>query len=165
MVGPTDDAAAVTAGQLRAVVGRLIAAGQWQPGDRDILVVMDAGYDVMRLAWVLRDLPVELVGRLRDHRRAHPAPPRAADGRRPPQALGEDHPPRHPAHSDPSPAVVLEHPPPPGRAGPRTETRPPRPRTPTRPRNRQPATRHHVGKTLKRPARTTERNERSQGTS
>lgn len=25
----------------------------------------DAGYDVTRLAWVLRDLPVELVGRVR----------------------------------------------------------------------------------------------------
>ncbi|MGW7517920.1 transposase [Streptomyces sp. NPDC054796] len=63
-LGPADDAAAVTADQLRAVVERLIAAGQWQRGDRNMLVVMDAGYDVMRLAWVLRDLPVELVGRL-----------------------------------------------------------------------------------------------------
>ncbi|MER7408115.1 NF041680 family putative transposase [Streptomyces sp. NPDC000070] len=67
-LGPADDAAAVTAGQLRAVVERLVAAGQWQCGDRNILVVMDAGYDVMRLAWVLRDLPVELVGRLRSDR-------------------------------------------------------------------------------------------------
>ncbi|ADI04273.1 hypothetical protein SBI_01152 [Streptomyces bingchenggensis BCW-1] len=30
-LGPADDAAAVTADQLRAVVERLIAAGQWQP--------------------------------------------------------------------------------------------------------------------------------------
>lgn len=29
---------------------------------------MDAGYDVTRLAWVLRDLPVELVGRVRSDR-------------------------------------------------------------------------------------------------
>ncbi|RII06869.1 hypothetical protein DSC45_35210 [Streptomyces sp. YIM 130001] len=29
---------------------------------------MDAGYDVTRLAWVLRDLPVELVGRVRGDR-------------------------------------------------------------------------------------------------
>ncbi|MGV9879632.1 hypothetical protein [Streptomyces sp. NPDC003006] len=35
---PTDDAAAVTADQLRAVVERLIAAGQWHCGDRNILV-------------------------------------------------------------------------------------------------------------------------------
>lgn len=67
-LGPAGDAAAVTADQLRTVVERLIAAGQWQRGDRDVLVVMDAGYDVMRLAWVMRDLPVELVGRLRSDR-------------------------------------------------------------------------------------------------
>lgn len=62
-LGPADDA--VTAGQLRDVVGRLVRAGQWRPGDADILVVVDAGYDVTRLAYVLADLPVELVGRLR----------------------------------------------------------------------------------------------------
>ncbi|MFI2077688.1 NF041680 family putative transposase [Streptomyces triculaminicus] len=87
-LGPTDDAAAVTADQLRAVVERLIAAGQWQRDDRDILVVMDAGYDVMRLAWVLRDLPVELVGRLRSDRVLRlPKPPRVYDprGGRPPK--------------------------------------------------------------------------------
>lgn len=55
-LGPADDAAAVTADQLRAVIERLIAAGQWQQGDGDVLVVMDAGYDVIRLASVLRDL-------------------------------------------------------------------------------------------------------------
>jgi hypothetical protein len=27
------------------------------------VIVSDAGYDVTRLAWVLRDLPAELVGR------------------------------------------------------------------------------------------------------
>ncbi|GHA54167.1 hypothetical protein GCM10010372_62920 [Streptomyces tauricus] len=66
-LGPVDDAAAVTTGRLRAVVECLVAAGQWQRGDRNILVVMDAGYDV-RLAWVLCDLPVELVGRQRSER-------------------------------------------------------------------------------------------------
>ena len=40
---PGDDAASVTAQQVRGVVERLIAAGQWQPGDRDILLVADAG--------------------------------------------------------------------------------------------------------------------------
>ncbi|MFJ4910631.1 NF041680 family putative transposase [Streptomyces sp. NPDC093249] len=87
-LGPADDAAVVTADQLRAVVGRLIAAGQWQPGDRDVLVVMDAGYDVMRLAWVLRDLPVELVGRLRSDRILRlPKPPHVytPEGGRPPK--------------------------------------------------------------------------------
>jgi hypothetical protein len=67
-LGPVDDATAVTAAQLREVVGRLIAAGHWCPGDPDILIVMDAGYDVTRLAYVLGDLPVELIGRLRSDR-------------------------------------------------------------------------------------------------
>ncbi|MEU3096508.1 transposase [Streptomyces sp. NPDC006967] len=67
-LGPADDATAVTATQLREVVTRLVQAGQWRPGDADILVVMDTGYDVTRLAYVLADLPVELVGRLRSDR-------------------------------------------------------------------------------------------------
>lgn len=45
-LGPEDDATAVTAGQLRAVVERLVAVGQWTPGDPDVTIVMDAGYDV-----------------------------------------------------------------------------------------------------------------------
>lgn len=67
-LGPADDATAVTAAQLREVVGRIIAAGHWSTGDADILIVMDSGYDVTRLAHVLADLPVELVGRLRSDR-------------------------------------------------------------------------------------------------
>lgn len=67
-LGPADEATAVTAAQLRDVVVRLVRAGQWRPGDADILVVMDSGYDVTRLAHVLADLPVELVGRLRSDR-------------------------------------------------------------------------------------------------
>lgn len=87
-LGPEGEAIAVTAHQLRQVVERLIRAGQWQPGDRDVLVVMDAGYDVMRLAWLLSDLPVELVGRLRSDRVLRPAkPPRVygPKGGRPPE--------------------------------------------------------------------------------
>jgi len=67
-LGPADDATAVTAHQLRSVVERLAEAEQWKPGDPDILIVMDTGYDVTRLAYVLSDLPVELVGRLRSDR-------------------------------------------------------------------------------------------------
>ncbi len=87
-LGPVDDATAVTAAQLRGVVERLIAAGQWQTGDPDIVIVSDAGYDVTRLAWVLRDLPVELVGRVRSDRVMRlPKPPRVNDpkGGRPPK--------------------------------------------------------------------------------
>jgi hypothetical protein len=67
-LGPADDVTAVTAAQLREVFTRLVRARQWKPGDADILIVMDAGYDVTRLAYVLADLPVELVGRLRSDR-------------------------------------------------------------------------------------------------
>jgi DDE superfamily endonuclease len=76
-LGPADDATAVTAAQLREVITRLQAAGHWSEGDADILIVMDSGYDVTRLAFVLADLPVELTGRLRSDRvLLRPAPPR-----------------------------------------------------------------------------------------
>src|SRR6266576_1942145 len=76
-LGPADDATAVTAAQIREVTGRIIAAGHWRDGDPDILVVFDAGYDLTRLAWLLRDLPVEVTGRLRSDRVMYfPAPPR-----------------------------------------------------------------------------------------
>ncbi|BCL33390.1 hypothetical protein GCM10017557_82490 [Streptomyces aurantiacus] len=76
-LGPADDATAVTAAQLRGVVERLTAAGQWQAGDPAIVIVFDAGDDVTRLARVLRDLPVELVGRVRSDRVMRlPNPPR-----------------------------------------------------------------------------------------
>ena len=78
-LGPADDATCVTAAQLRAVVGRLATAGHWQPGDPPILIVADAGYDITRLAYVLADLPVELLGRLRSDRVLRlPKPPRPA---------------------------------------------------------------------------------------
>jgi hypothetical protein len=67
-LGPGDDAAEVTAGQVRGVVTRLIAAGQWRDGDPPILVIFDAGYDPMRLAHQLTGLPVEILGRLRSDR-------------------------------------------------------------------------------------------------
>lgn len=62
---PGDDAATVTAGQVRGVVGRLIAAGHWRPGDPEILLVADAGYDGPRLAHVLADLPITVLVRMR----------------------------------------------------------------------------------------------------
>jgi hypothetical protein len=68
------------------VIERLIAARHWQPGDPDIVVVADTGYDITRLAYVLADLPVELVGRIRSDRVLRlPKPPRptGATGRPP----------------------------------------------------------------------------------
>ncbi|MGP4017465.1 NF041680 family putative transposase [Saccharopolyspora sp. 5N708] len=76
-LGPADDATAVTATQLRDVVSRIIETGQWHAGDPSMLIVMDAGYDVTRLAFVLDDLPVEVIGRIRSDRvMLRPAPPR-----------------------------------------------------------------------------------------
>lgn len=62
---PGADVAAVTTVRIREVVERLVAAGRWRPGDPEVLVVLDAGYDVPRIAHLLGDLPVELLGRLR----------------------------------------------------------------------------------------------------
>ena len=80
-LGPDDDEAEVTAAQVRDVITRLIEAGHWREGDPPILVIFDAGYDPMRLAYQLADLPVEILGRLRSRpgaalpgRRASPAP-------------------------------------------------------------------------------------------
>jgi len=65
---PAEDATAVTADQLRAVVDRLQTTGHWSAGDPPMLVVLDAGYDVHRLAYLLADLPIQLIGRLRADR-------------------------------------------------------------------------------------------------
>jgi len=76
-LGPGDDETEVTAAQVREVITRLIAAGHWREGDLPVLVVFDAGYDVTRLAWLLADLPVDLLGRLRSDRVMWlPVPPR-----------------------------------------------------------------------------------------
>src|SRR5712691_11712215 len=76
-LGPDDDAADVTAAQVRDVVTRLIEAGHWREGDPGILVIFDAGYDIARLAYLLAGLPVEVLGRLRSDRVLYfPPPPR-----------------------------------------------------------------------------------------
>jgi hypothetical protein len=80
-LGPADDAAKVTAEQLRRVVQRLIAAGHWQEGGPRILIVADAGYDLPRLAFALADLPVDVVGRVRSDRVFAFPPPARIPGR------------------------------------------------------------------------------------
>ena len=67
-VGPGDDLTELTAAQLRGVVTRLAAAGQWKPGDPAVIITADAGYSASRLAWLLRDLPVVLAVRVRADR-------------------------------------------------------------------------------------------------
>jgi hypothetical protein len=90
-LGPADDLTEVTAAQVRDVTQRLIQAGQWRQGDPAILVIFDAGYDVIRLAWLLRDLPVQLIGRLAGNRVLHqPPPPRAPGQMGPPVRHGAE---------------------------------------------------------------------------
>src|SRR5205814_3790095 len=91
-LAPGDDAAQVTAGQLRQLVQRLVAAGQWRSGDPEMLIVADAGYDGPRLAWLLRDLPVQVLARMRaDRVLRRAAPPWVPHPRagRPPRHGGE----------------------------------------------------------------------------
>jgi hypothetical protein len=89
-LAPGDDAATVTADQLRDVVRALITARQWQPGDPDIWIVADAGYDGPRLAFLLADLPVQVVVRMRSDRvlRRRARSERTGNGR-PPRHGGE----------------------------------------------------------------------------
>jgi hypothetical protein len=96
-LGPADDTTTVTAAQLRAVIKQLITAGHWQPDDPDIVIVADTGYDVTRLAYVLADLPGELVARLRSDRVLRLPKPR-----RPAGATGR--PPKH------GPEIALDKP-------------------------------------------------------
>ncbi len=93
---PGADIAAVTMMQIREVIERLVAAGQWKPGDPEVLVVRDAGYDAPRIAHLLGDLPVEILGRLRSDRvMRRPTPSREEfplanpRGGRPPKHGGE----------------------------------------------------------------------------
>jgi hypothetical protein len=58
-------------------VEQLIAAGHWQEGDPEIWIVGDTGYDGPRLAFLLADLPVRVLVRVRSDRvMAFPAAPR-----------------------------------------------------------------------------------------
>ena len=89
---PGADVAAVTAVQARDLIERLIQAGQWHEGGPPILLIFDAGYDLARLTYELRDLPVEVLGRLRSDRvMRRPTPERVYDpkGGRPPKHGGE----------------------------------------------------------------------------
>ena len=101
-LGPVDDLTEVTAGQVRQVVQRLRDAGQWREGGPPILVVFDAGYDIVRLAWLLADEPVIVVGRLRSDRVFHLPSPARAPGqvgrhRRHGPVIDLDEPATHPA--------------------------------------------------------------------
>lgn len=64
-IGPDDDLTEVTAAQIRDLIDRLRAAGQLLAEDPPVLVVIDSGYDIVRLTWLLADVPVRLLGRVR----------------------------------------------------------------------------------------------------
>jgi len=91
---PDDDETEVTAAQLREVTGRLAAAGHWRAGDPPVIIVMDSGYNASRLAWLLADLPVVLVARVRSDRvfwRAAPPPAPRPPGLRGAAGRGRRH--------------------------------------------------------------------------
>lgn len=68
---PGSDLTEVTAVQIRDLLAELRQTGQWTEGDPPVLVVLDAGYDVVRLAFLLADLPVQLLARIRADRVFH----------------------------------------------------------------------------------------------
>lgn len=80
---PGTDETAFTADQARGLIERLLAGGQHQDGDTDIMLVVDAGYDAPRLAYLLADLPVQVLGRMRSDRVLYGPP-----GHRPPWTRG-----------------------------------------------------------------------------
>ncbi|MER5918434.1 NF041680 family putative transposase [Streptomyces sp. NPDC001982] len=75
-LGPDDDLTEVTVAQIRDLLARLRAAGQWREGNPPVLFVFDSGYDIVRLTWLLRDEPVRLLGRIRSDRVMHHPPGR-----------------------------------------------------------------------------------------
>jgi DDE superfamily endonuclease len=81
-LAPDDDDIAVTAAQVRDVITRLVTAGHWREGDLPVLVIFDAGYDLARLAWLLADLPAQVLGRLRSDRVMQLSPPPRQPGTR-----------------------------------------------------------------------------------
>jgi hypothetical protein len=79
-LGP-DEVTEATAAQIRDLIERLDAAGQSGQGDPPVVIVLDAGSAIVRLTWLLRDLPVHLLGRLRSDRVRHThAPAQRRDG-------------------------------------------------------------------------------------
>jgi len=79
-LAPGADLAAVTAKQLREVIGRLVDGGHYKPGDADVWIVMDAGYDAARLAYLLADLPIRILARMRSDRVLRRATPPRSPG-------------------------------------------------------------------------------------
>jgi hypothetical protein len=68
-----------TAAQVRDVIARLVSAGHWQEGEPAIPGNLRRRHDMTRLAYLLADLPIRVLGRLRtDQVMQLPAPPAPA---------------------------------------------------------------------------------------
>ena len=80
-IRPHEDVTDVTADQVRGFLHRLAAAGQLRAGDPPVVVVLDAGYDIVRLSHLLADAPVRLLGRIRSDRVMHHRPGPRRGGR------------------------------------------------------------------------------------
>nr|WP_245589796.1 transposase [Amycolatopsis balhimycina] len=83
-----------------------MAAGHWREGDPEIWIVGDTGYDGPRLAFLLADLPVRVLVRVRSDRvMAYPAAPR-----RPVRGTEPSSSSRTPAHGPRPPTPRLPRP-------------------------------------------------------
>ncbi|MFJ7497999.1 transposase [Streptomyces sp. NPDC097727] len=89
-LNPEDDLNTVTVTQIRGLLARLEQAGQRRDGDPPVLFVLDSGYDIVRLTWLLRKEPVRLLGRIRSGRTFY----------HPPGKRRGDHPGRPPRHGE-----------------------------------------------------------------
>jgi hypothetical protein len=81
-ITPRDDVTTITATQIRDLLDRLTTTGQLRPDDPPVLIVLDSGYDIVRLTWLLADLPVRLLGRIKGNRVVHGPPPDRQPGTR-----------------------------------------------------------------------------------
>jgi hypothetical protein len=83
-LGPGDDQVEVAAAQVTGLVARLRAGGRCgRAGQRDPFAVFDSGYAPAALSWALREVPVQVLVRLRDQGRRvfYAPPPRRVPGR------------------------------------------------------------------------------------
>jgi len=91
-LGPADDQVEVAAAQVRALAARLGRAGRCgRPGQFVPFAIFDSGYAPAAVSWALREVPVQVLVRLRDEGRRvfyGPPPPRRPGDRGRPRRHG-----------------------------------------------------------------------------